>query len=131
MSACDPAANPAQPSPARILTPGEITPEIQAQAALLANSDAAIGLQLKKNMAVRGGKVLPLIFWVSCHSYTQIGDQQIPGRYHGASVYVDLSATADEKQTDWKMVAASGFAVAAVVAGFWYVAKGMRPHRRA
>lgn len=134
MAICDPNANPAPPKQARVLTGGEITPEIQRYARTIAeDTSIPIGSIYRRVMKLATGESKPLIFWVSCHSYTQIGDQQIPGAFHGVSVYLDLAPHAGTvgESTDWGMVALSAGAVSVVIAGFFFALKlaDRRPKR--
>jgi hypothetical protein len=115
---CNPAANPPPPKDARIRT--SVTPAMQ-RACKARADDLAVPIGSELRTTIDGARV---VLWVSCHGYTQVGDQRIPGAFHGCSVYDDLSpasapAPAVGETTDWGAVAVTAGAIGTVVAGFW------------
>jgi len=98
---------------------------MQQACARLAYSSTPIGYF--ERVTIDGERV---VLWVSCHSYTQQGSQQIPGAYHGCEVLNDLSliqqppvGAAQGGDTDWAAVAVSAGAAALVIGSFWWFMK--------
>lgn len=137
MAICDPSQNQPIPQGLRPLQDSEVTPEMQGWAASIANDlSIPIGDFSHRRWFFRGAFKVPIVGGVLCHSYTQQGENQIPGAYHGVTLF---QATSQEmmpreaqaidgadRKTDWTLVAGGGLAIAAVTAAFLYVVKATR-----
>ena len=108
-------ANPPPPKNARVLADGEVTPKMQAFAALHANSNDAIGSEFRDTIDSK-----PIIAWVNWHTERWNTDgTKTPGCFHSVTLYLDLAPPLTSgRGTDWKIVVVSGVAVTVVVGGF-------------
>jgi hypothetical protein len=127
MAVCDVSQNAAVPAWLTPLASAGIavTPAMQQWAASFAN-DLTIPVNSVR-MAWFDGN--PIAAWINCHSYTVVQGQQIPGAYHGASLYLvndpahypPTALPVTPQSVDWAIVGISGAAIAGVV-GLFFVA---------
>jgi hypothetical protein len=127
MAVCDVSQNAAVPAWLTPLASAGIavTPAMQQWAAGFAN-DLTIPVNSVRT-AWFDGK--PIAAWINCHSYTVVQGQQIPGAYHGASLYLvndpayypPTALPAPMETVNWALVGISGAAIAGVV-GLFFVA---------
>ena len=123
MAVCDPSQNPPIPKGLRLMQDGEVTPKMQAWAKGYADD---LSIRIPTYFKRWWGN-LPVVAAVLCHTSTRQGGVDIPGLYHGVTLFVATSPewyppadrTTTDAGTDWPMVVVGGVAIATVTSLFF------------
>jgi hypothetical protein len=123
---CSAAQNPPIPKGLRVLHESELTPAMQRWAKGYADD---VSIPIGTAFRQWWGK-LPVVAMVLCHTYTVIAGEQIPGLYHGVTLFVATDPAwypdveGDERETNWPLVGVCTLALGVVTGAFvWAIKK--------